>query len=277
MNGDNTPTAVTSLDDARRRLTLDGFALMPGMCDADMVRHLLDVSQRRSREITEALGTQAIGIGSAAGFFEIVQRSPGRWDIPISPSEFGVEDRSLPWWPLVADILGHDAEHSFSGVVYSDPGSPAQCWHIDSPHVAAEYRPPHALNIMIALHDIPLAMGPTELASGSHRLTNHLCNPRLVSEELVYQHETTCPEQLVMGSRDDVPEQISHPLTAGTCLIFDDRILHRGLGNQSASRRSIAYFSYRQSGYGENTHFESQRSIYTTTTRPVAPSAAATD
>ena len=69
MNGDNTPTAVTSLDDARRRLTLDGFALMPGMCDADMVRHLLDVSQRRSREITEALGTQAIGIGSAAGFF----------------------------------------------------------------------------------------------------------------------------------------------------------------------------------------------------------------
>ena len=68
------------------------------------------------------------------------------------------------------------------------------------------------------------------------------------------------------GTNDDVPEQISYPLTAGACLIFDDRILHRGLGNGSGSRRSIAYFSYRQSGYAENTHFESQRSIYTTAT-----------
>ena len=266
MNTNNTRSTVTSIDDIGLRLKLDGFAVAADLCDASMVTHLLDVSQRRSREITEALGSQAIGIGSAAGFFEIVQRSPGRWDIPISPSEFGVEDRSLPWRPLVADILGDDAEHSFSGVVYSDPGSPAQCWHIDSPHVAVEHHPPHALNIMVALHDIPLAMGPTEFASGSHRLTNHLHNSRLISDELVYQHETTCPEQLVAGTNDDVPEQISYPLTAGACLIFDDRILHRGLGNGSGSRRSIAYFSYRQSGYAENTHFESQRSIYTTAT-----------
>lgn len=265
MADSDTQNAVGSLDDARRRLSQDGFAVIVGMCDADMVKRLLDVSLRRSREIAETLGTQVIGVGSAAGFYEVVQRSPGRWDIPISPSEFGVDDRSLPWWPLVADTLGHNAEHAFSGVVYSDPGSPAQCWHIDSPHVANEHRPPHALNIMIALHDIPLAMGPTEVASGSHRLTNHLRNPRLVSDELVYQHETTCPEQLVMGAQDDVPEQISYPLTAGACLVFDDRILHRGQSNNSASRRSIAYFSYRQSGYCENTHFESQRSIYTTT------------
>ena len=266
MNGNDTPTALTSNDDIGRRLRLDGFAVTAGWCDAGMVNHLLDVSQRRSQEIAAALGTQPIGIGSAAGFFEVVQRSPGRWDIPISPSEFGVDDPSLPWWPLVTDILGHDAEHAFSGVVYSDPGSPAQCWHIDSPHVAAEHRPPHALNIMVALHDIPLAMGPTEFASGSHRLTNHLRNPGLVRDKLVYQHETTCPEQLVVGTQENLPEQISYPLSAGACLIFDDRILHRGLGNNSGSRRSIAYFSYRQSGYAENTHFESQRSIYATTT-----------
>ena len=266
MNGNDTPTALTSNDDIGRRLKLDGFAVTAGWCDTSMVNHLLDVSQRRSQEIAAALGTQPIGIGSAAGFFEVVQRSPGRWDIPISPSEFGVDDPSLPWWPLVTDILGHDAEHAFSGVVYSDPGSPAQCWHIDSPHVAAEHRPPHALNIMVALHDIPLAMGPTEFASGSHRLTNHLRNPGLVRDKLVYQHETTCPEQLVVGTQENLPEQISYPLSAGACLIFDDRILHRGLGNNSGSRRSIAYFSYRQSGYAENTHFESQRSIYATTT-----------
>jgi ectoine hydroxylase-related dioxygenase (phytanoyl-CoA dioxygenase family) len=128
--------------------------------------------------------------------------------------------------------------------------------------MTADHQPPHALNVMVALHDITLAMGPTELASGSHRLTNHLRNPALVSNELVYQHETTRPELLVADTSGDVPERMSFPLTAGSCLVFDDRLLHRGLGNGSTSRRNVAYFSYRRADYCENTHFESQRSIY---------------
>ena len=233
-----------------------------GLCVPSFVAHLHKVSHHRSGEVMAALGAQTIGIGSAAGFDEVVQRSPGRWDIPISPDEFGVGERTLPWWPLIAAVLGEDAEHSFSGVVYSDPGSPAQCWHIDSPHVSADHLPPHALNVMVALHDTPLAMGPTELARGSHRLTNHLQNPALVSDELVYQHETTVPEQLVANTEQAVPEGFSSALAAGSCLIFDDRMLHRGLGNTSDSRRSMVYFSYRQAGYRENTHFEAQRSVY---------------
>ena len=251
-----------SLADALRQLEEDGYLLVEGFCDPEFVAHLLEASLNRSDQVMSALGSQSIGIGSAAGFDEVVQRSPGRWDIPISPDEFGVEDRALPWWPLIAAVLGEDAEHSFSGVVYSDPGSPAQCWHIDSPHVSADHLPPHALNVMIALHDTPLAMGPTEIANGSHRLTNHLQNPALVRDELVYQHETTTPEQLVAHTEHVVPEGFSSALSAGSCLIFDDRILHRGLGNASDSRRSMVYFSYRQKGYSENTHFEAERSVY---------------
>ena len=250
------------LIDARQQLEEDGYLLVEDLCDPEFVAHLAAVSLRRSDQVMSALGAQSIGIGSAAGFDEVVQRSPGRWDIPISPDEFGVEDRALPWWPLIKAVLGEDAEHSFSGVVYSDPGSPAQCWHIDSPHVSADHLPAHALNVMIALHDTPLAMGPTELAKGSHRLTNHLQNPALVSDELVYQHETTMPEQLVVAAEQAAPEGFSSALTAGSCLIFDDRILHRGLSNASDSRRSMVYFSYRQAGYEENTHFEAQHSIY---------------
>ena len=262
MNHTGAQNSGLSLDDATLRLADDGFVVLIEMCEAQLITRLLAVSLERSRAVTQALGTQTIGIGSAAGFHEIVQRSPGRWDIPVSPLEFGVEHQSLPWWPLIADTLGTDAEHAFSGVVYSDPGSPAQFWHIDSPHRTAEHQRPHALNVMVALHDITLAMGPTELASGSHRLTNHLHNPALVSNELVYQHETTRPELLVAHTLDKVPERMSFPLAAGSCLLFDDRILHRGLGNDSPSRRSVAYFSYRKADYCENTHFESQRSIY---------------
>ena len=254
--------AGAPLADARQQLEEDGYLLAEDLCDPAFVAHLLEVSLRRSDQVMSALGTQSIGIGSAAGFDEVVQRSPGRWDIPISPDEFGVDERALPWWPLIAAVLGEDAEHSFSGVVYSDPGSPAQYWHIDSPHVSEDHLPAHALNVMIALHDMPLAMGPTELARGSHRLTNHLQNAALVSDELVYQHETTTPEQLVAHTEQVAPEGFSSALATGSCLIFDDRILHRGLGNTSDSRRSMVYFSYRQKGYSENTHFEAQRSIY---------------
>ena len=250
------------LSDAQRQLEEDGYLLVEDLCDPVFVAHLLEVSLRRCDQVMSALGTQSIGIGSAAGFDEVVQRSPGRWDIPISPNEFGVDERALPWWPLIAAVLGDDAEHSFSGVVYSNPGSPAQYWHIDSPHVSANHLPAHALNVMIALHDMPVTMGPTEIARGSHRLTNHLQNSALVSDELVYQHETTMPEQLVANTQESVPEGVSSALSAGSCLIFDDRILHRGLGNTSNSRRSMVYFSYRQAGYSENTHFEAQRSVY---------------
>ena len=262
INDTDTKALARSLADAQQQLEDDGCMVVAGFCDPSFVAQLLEVSLYRSGTVMAVLGAQPIGIGSAAGFDEVVQRSPGRWDIPISPDEFGVEHRALPWWPLIASVLGEDAEHSFSGVVYSEPGSPAQCWHVDSPHVSADHLPPHALNVMVALHDTPLAMGPTELARGSHRLTNHLQNPALVSDELVYQHEATVPEQLVANTEQAVPEGFSSALAAGSCLIFDDRILHRGLGNASTSRRSMVYFSYRQAGYRENTHFEAQRSIY---------------
>ena len=139
-------------------------------------------------------------------------------------AEFGLNDCDLPWWSLITTVLGEDAEHSFSGVVSSEPSSPAQFWHTDSPHLAAEHLGPHAINVMMALHDVPMEMGPTECARGSHFLTNHLSNPALK--------------------------------------IFDDRLLHRGLANRSKLTRHMAYFSYRQKGYVGNTHFEAQRSVF---------------
>jgi len=251
-----------SIQSKYSKLASEGFVLLPGLCGAEFVQRILGTAQGRIDEVMSALGSREIGIGSAAGYLEIVQRSPGRWDLPISPRRFETNSKELPWWPLVAAVLGDDAEHSFSGVVFSEPGSPAQYWHIDSPHDHAEHHPAHALNVLVALHDIPLEMGPTEVAAGSHFLTNHLRNTSLVSDELVYQHAGTLPGLLVEATQLNKPEPRVEPLTAGSCLVFDDRILHRGLANRSNRARYVAYFSYRKSGYCENTHFESQRSIF---------------
>ena len=244
------------------QLATDGFVLLIQRCSSETLTQILEVSRQRVRDVQKALGTREIGIGSAAGYDEIVQRSPGRWDIPITPQQFGLDDCEFPWSPTVAAVLGADAEHSFSGVVFSDPGSPAQYWHTDSPHIAAEHLAPHALNVIVALHDIPMDMGPTEIARGSHFLTNHLSNPSLVPEELIYQHENTSPDLLLKGTENPVPENYVNELAAGSCIVFDDRVMHRGLGNRSDRKRHVAYFSYRKKGYSENTHFESQRSVF---------------
>ena len=239
-----------------------GFIHLQNVCSDELLERSNDASKSRIRFIRDALGDNNIGIGSAAGYDEIVQRSPGRWDIPVSLQDFGVTSQELPWWPLVAAVLGEDAEASFSGVVYSEPNTPAQEWHIDSPHVSNEHLPAHALNVLVALHDIPLEMGPTEFAAGSHRLTNHRANNSLVPERLIYQHADTTPSTLLSAANDDELDCWSGGLTAGSCLIFDDRVLHRGLENQTDSSRYVAYYSYRKSGYTENTHFEAARSVF---------------
>ena len=51
-------------------------------------------------------------------------------------------------------------------------------------------------------------------------------------------------------------------LPIGSFVAFDDRVMHRGLANRSDRKRYLGYFSYRKKGYAENTHFESQRSVF---------------
>lgn len=250
-----------AMDEPAARLEADGFAFVAARVDEAAIGRMLAACDRRLTEARAALGSREIGIGSVAGYTEIVQRSPGRWDVPFAVGELGVEHRDMPWWPLVATVLGEDAEVPYSGVVASDPGSPSQHWHTDSPHVAADHRPPHALNVLVALHDIPMRMGPTELARGSHVLTNHHANPRLVVEELIYQHESTTPESVVDGTAHAVPERVARELAAGSCLVFDDRLLHRGLANRSDRIRHVAYVSYCRSGYTTDTYFETSRSL----------------
>ena len=245
-----------------RRLSVDGFDSMTERLSSDLVDRLLEVSRRGVRAARKALGDRDIGIGSAAGFTEIVQRSPGRWDVPIDAEEFGLDHNRLPWWPVIESVLGADAEPWVCGVVSSEPGSPDQFWHSDSPHETRDHGPANALTVLVALHDVPLAMGPTEFARGSHRLTNHLSNPALVVEELIYQHAGTSPETLVEGASIPAPEAWASPLSAGTCLVFDDRVMHRGKANRSDGVRYVGYFTYRRRGYSTDTYFETQRSVH---------------
>jgi hypothetical protein len=245
-----------------QQLETDGFSYLDNFCEPALTTQLLSVSREITADIKRTLGKRQIGVGSRAGYREIVQRSPGRWDVPITPEQFSVDHTRMPWWPLITAVLGENAEHAFSGVVTSEPGSDEQFWHIDSPHETVEHASAHAINLFVALTDIPMLMGPTEFACGSHRLTNHLFNPALAVDQLLYQHTNTSPAMLKTAPEQATPVRHSSAVSAGSCLIFDDRIMHRGLANQTSKTRHLAYFSYKRQGYLPYTHFESTRSLF---------------
>ncbi len=249
-------------EEERNLLLADGFVLLAERCNDDLVGKLLDVARRGEQSARAALGSKEIGIGSAAGYTEIVQRSPGRWDVPIDSEEFGIEHDAMPWWPLIESVLGADAELWLCGVIASDPGSSDQFWHSDSPHETPDHLPANAMTVLMALHDVSMDMGPTELARGSHRLTNHMNNPSLVVEQLIYQHPETSPDSLVEGTSQPPPEAWAAPLPAGSCVVFDDRVLHRGRANRSSEVRYVGYFTYRRPGYSTDKYFETDRSVH---------------
>ena len=279
-----------------RSLVADGHARKTPLLQA-----LQSNLRQHTQRVLDKLDRKAIGIGSRAGFYEVVQRSPGRFDVPIlvtEPSqclekrvrdvilrgsgefsgpddEISITDASdcpWPWLPSIHHFLGEDAELCFAGVVVSIPGAPAQEWHIDSPHEGGEHRPAHCCNVLIALDDAPLEAGPTEFASGSHVLTNHLRWPGMLDEwstdDMLYQQtaKEVTPEMLCeFFCETQLNRRVANPLEAGDVLIFDDRILHRGLANKTGRWRWIGYFGYRRPRDMENvadTHFEARRSLW---------------
>jgi len=255
----------------------EGVAWVPGLVSGSMLGVINEVMRARAAHVMAALGNRPIGIGSRNGYHELVQRSPGRFDVPMHEQDlipiWGAEGSlaaDVPWLGLVRAVLGPEARPSFCGVVFSRPGSPAQQWHIDSPHEAPEHRAAHAVNVLVALADIPLAAGPTEVARGTHRLTNHLQRPWLDRDSLLYQSATerVTPATLLPPGQTEgaVIEPVVKAMAAGDGLIFDDRILHRGLANASPQERWVAYFSYLRPRPGlediADTHFEATRSLF---------------
>jgi hypothetical protein len=250
-------------NDSGNRFKEDGFVILENLCSDGLLKQLLKVSRHRLQEVHKALENKDIGIGSANGYLEICQRSPGRWDAPITPRDFGIDLKKLPWLPFISVLLEGKVEFNMSGIISSEPNTTTpQEWHIDSPHVAREHLPVHALHVLIALVDIPLEMGPTEFARASHVLTNHLSTTSLTSNEMVYQHEGTSPESLVNGTEHPIPKRVKSDISAGSCVVFDERVLHRGSANITDQHRHVAYFAYNKKGYQADTYFENNRSIF---------------
>jgi ectoine hydroxylase-related dioxygenase (phytanoyl-CoA dioxygenase family) len=127
--------------------------------------------------------------------------------------------------PIVREILGQDVVLIHKGVFMSLPGAEGQGYHQDGVHLTTQYQKPcHAINVFIPLIDLTPTIGPTEFCLGSH----------------------------ILGQENYEKEFVEIPMvSAGTPVIFDYRLGHRGLANTSKSCRPIVYCSYAAAADGK--------------------------
>ena len=159
----------------------------------------------------------------ADGFDVFRERGRGRYD--MQPPAFDLPEFSFltdlkkaPWMPVVRKILGENIVLAHKGAFLSIPGSDTQVYHQDGPHLTQKYqRDCHAINVFIPLVDLYEKNGPTEFCLGTHYL----------------------------GNENFSKDMVETPLNkAGSPVIFDYRLGHRGLGNMSSESRPVVYLTY---------------------------------
>lgn len=125
-------------------------------------------------------------------------------------------------------ILG-DCNFIHAGCMLSLPGSEAQPYHQDGPHLHKNHLPVHALNVFVPLVDLRVANGPTEFIPDSHR------------------------------NYDVDRHPVQFELNAGQCLLFDYRVKHRGIANRSDRPRPVLYFTYAKPFFVDEANFSEKR------------------
>mmetsp|Transcript_26730 Transcript_26730/g.46450 ORF Transcript_26730/g.46450 Transcript_26730/m.46450 type:complete len:747 (+) Transcript_26730:173-2413(+) len=159
----------------------------------------------------------------ADGFDVLRERGRGRYDMELDNFDteafsFLTDPKKASWMPIVHKILGDDASLVHKGCFLSLPGSETQVYHQDGVHLNKKtHKPCYAINVFIPLVDYDMTNGPTEFCLGTH----YLDYENFVKEN-VY---TPC-------------------VTAGTPIMFDYRLGHRGLRNFSQGVRPVLYLTY---------------------------------
>ena len=172
---------------------------------------------------------------TAFSFSDVASRDRGRLDVKYNTEQF----TSLVEHPLIQSIvrsvLGNDCALSMSGIVYSLPGSVPQAWHRDGGHLTPSdcTAPAHALTVFCPLLDVSSGLGSPQFIPGTHVMSDEDCNS---ADHRVAQFE---------------------PFLSTDCIIFDYRLLHRGMPNTCTDNttRPLFYCVFTKNGYTDQHNF----------------------
>jgi len=194
-----------------------------------------------------ALAAKGIGPADPFAFAEIVCRSHLRFDMqlgelasqPLDPSRLS----KAPWSPILERVLGPQQRLLFAGAVIAEPSARSQGQHMDGGHLFHDTHgwdqpqcPAHCVNIFLPLVDIgdDDSLGPTEFWPGSHRVTE---------ARAAYGDEAGLP---LAGNRGDA-------------ILFDYRVIHRGMANGGSSKRPVVYATYARPWFSDVVNFPEER------------------
>jgi hypothetical protein len=215
----------------------------------DVVEQLFSELHKR-RDSTESDKTDIMNIGITHGFREIVLRSPGRYEIALKESSKFLQIDNMPslqglqsFLPSIPSLLNakswEDVQICHVSLVLAMSGSKEQSWHADGGHVDLQHHQPcHCLNIFIPLLDLTSDLGPTELRPGTHYHTRNLV-----------------PMMLAAKARKTLQAPVAPLLQRGDVLVFDYRLLHRGLANTSQQNRPILVLTVAQAWFKDVLNF----------------------
>jgi hypothetical protein len=180
----------------------------------------------------DGLREYALGRGIKNGFRDVVMRSPGRFELsllhpssehhpPLEPLMEQLNEMMVP--QLLNATSWKDLKISNLSLIVATPGSTEQSWHADGGHMSvSKHLPCHCMNIFIPLVAITMENGPTEIRPGTHYHTRNLAKMMLAAKA----RKTLRPPMAPMLSLSDA-------------LLFDYRVLHRGLANVCVDEKEL--------------------------------------
>jgi ectoine hydroxylase-related dioxygenase (phytanoyl-CoA dioxygenase family) len=169
-------------------------------------------------------------------YSEWASRGKKRFDLLFDLEEFA-ELKQLsqngPWMPFIHTILNANVQCMVS-VVYSLPGATSQSWHADGGHYGKDT---YAVCFFVPLIPLNESVGYTQFWTGSHK------NEGLIG--------FGAAAELLEGTVDAIGND-------GDAILYDYRLMHRGMANHSDQLRPILQFVYHVPWYTETKNYGSK-------------------
>jgi len=250
-------------------LIADGGTAAGGTSSCRVSKTLVDSFRMKTHERIEVIlsalreNHSHVSVGTDAfAYKEIGSRGKYRFDALFDKEKeeedalFKFAKSDAPWVEPVKDILrnAEDIDINIS-IVWTEPNCSDQEWHCDGAHrgdqetydeqtgaLIKTHGPPYAVCVFMALLDLDDTVGYTEFWPTSHK------NAGLLGFGAAAH---------ALGG-----VQSNKNAKAGDWVVYDYRLMHRGIGNESKdTRRPILQFMYAVDGYKERKNY-GQKSVF---------------
>eukprot|EP00298_Acanthocystis_sp_HF-20_P004363 c14697_g1_i1.p1 GENE.c14697_g1_i1~~c14697_g1_i1.p1 ORF type:complete len:366 (+),score=153.40 c14697_g1_i1:91-1188(+) len=242
----------SKIDEVYDHFTETGILCVTSTIQNELLNKLILSANKRIEQadsnLKEKFPNTKVGVDEIC-LLELGSRGGQRFDLLFDendPSSQCVRDliSTGSWVPLISRILGPNFKCQVS-VIYSRPGAPDQSWHSDGDHLGRDADisghgedSPYAVCVFVPLIDLSDELGFTQFWVGSHK-----------SAGLI---GFGAAAEMLNGTINGI-------VKAGQAVIYDYRLMHRGMANKSTNtERALLQFVYHTPSYREVKNYGTQ-------------------